>query len=42
GLSRVTDGELEKAAHLLNGRPRETLGWKTPAEKLAEVVASIG
>jgi IS30 family transposase len=42
GLSRVTDEELERAADLLNGRPRETLGWKTPAEKLDEVVASIG
>lgn len=42
GLSRVTDAELQRAADLLNGRPRETLGWKTPAEKLAEVVASTG
>jgi IS30 family transposase len=40
GLSRVTDAELQRAADLLNGRPRETLGWKTPAEKLAEFVAS--
>jgi len=39
GLSRVTDAELRRAADLLNGRPRETLRWKTPAEKLAEVVA---
>lgn len=42
GLSRVTDAELQRAADLLNGRPRETLGWRTPAEKLAEVVASTG
>jgi IS30 family transposase len=42
GLSRVTRAELQAAADGLNGRPRETLGWKTPAEKLAEVVASIG
>lgn len=42
GLSRVTDPELRRAADLLNGRPRETLGGKTPAEKLAEVVASTG
>ena len=40
GLSKVTDAELQRAADLLNGRPRETLGWKTPAEKLAEFVAS--
>ena len=42
GLSRVTKEELQAAADGLNGRPRETLGWRTPAEKLAEVVASIG
>lgn len=42
GLSKVADAELQRAADLLNGRPRETLSWKTPAEKLAEVVASIG
>jgi transposase, IS30 family len=42
GLSRVTLGELQAAADGLNGRPRETLGWKTPAEKLAEFVASTG
>ena len=42
GLSRVTDPELRRAADLLNGRPRETLGGTTPAEKLAEVVAATG
>jgi hypothetical protein len=35
-LSRATDEELRAAADGLNGRPRETLWWKTPAEKLAE------
>jgi transposase, IS30 family len=41
-LSRFTDFELRGAADGLNGRPRETLGWRTPAEKLSEFVASIG
>jgi transposase, IS30 family len=41
-LSKVTPAELEAAADGLNGRPRQTLGWKTPAEKLAEFVASTG
>jgi IS30 family transposase len=41
-LSRFTDSELKAAADGLNGRPRETLGWRTPAEKLGEFVASIG
>ena len=42
GLSKVTVAELQAAADSLNGRPRQTLEWKTPAEKLAEVVASTG
>jgi IS30 family transposase len=42
GLSRVSIEELQAAADGLNGRPRETLGWKTPAEKLAELVATTG
>jgi transposase, IS30 family len=41
-LLKVTDEQLQAAADGLNGRPRETLGWKTPAEKLGESVALTG
>ena len=35
--------KLREVADSLNGRPRKTLGWRTPAEKLAEVlVATTG
>jgi IS30 family transposase len=37
-LANVTDAQLKRAADLMNGRPRETLGWATPAEKLADVL----
>ncbi len=41
-LRNVTDEELQRVADSLNNRPRQTLGWKKPKEKLAEVVASTG
>jgi IS30 family transposase len=35
-LARVTQAELERVADLLNGRPRQTLGWRSPTQRLAE------
>lgn len=36
-LAPITAAQLDKVARQLNERPRETLGWKTPAYKLAQV-----
>jgi IS30 family transposase len=39
-LSRHSPGDLAAVAAALNSRPRKTLGWKTPAEKLDEFLYS--
>jgi IS30 family transposase len=37
-MSLLTQADLDKAAHSLNGRPRQTLDGMSPSEKLAEVL----
>jgi IS30 family transposase len=34
-LAGVTQRQLDRVAHELNGRPRQTLGWHSPTQKLA-------
>ena len=41
-LSQYTQAQLDKVARSLNQRPRETLGFLTPAARLQSTVALIG
>ena len=40
-LSRHSRDDLDAVALALNTRPRKTLGWKTPAESLDELLMSV-
>ena len=40
-LKKHSAQDLEAVAYALNGRPRKTLGWKTPAEALDEHLCSL-
>ena len=41
-LAPYSQAALNRVADKLNARPRKTLGWQTPAAKLASIVASTG
>ena len=37
-MAGLTQADLDFAAHQLNGRPRQTLGWMTPSQKIAQAL----
>jgi IS30 family transposase len=41
-LSGYTQLQLDEIADMLNGRPRKTLGWETPAERLNSFLVAAG
>ena len=40
-LRSLTEADLDAIADSLNNRPRQTLGWMTPSEKLNEVLVAL-
>ena len=40
-LARWSDEEIQAVANALHGRPRKTLGWKTPAEAFNEQLRAL-
>src|SRR2546427_3738020 len=40
-LAAVSQDDLDEVARKLNGRPRQTLAWMTPAEKLADLIDGL-
>ena len=40
-LSNASQTRLKDVAALMNNRPRKTLGWKTPAEAMADKIAAF-
>lgn len=40
-VSAVTQEELDRVAHLLNTRPRQTLGWANPAVALSRLMRGV-
>jgi hypothetical protein len=40
-LSTLSEEQLDAIADELSGRPRETLGWRTPSERFAELVVAL-
>ena len=40
-LAGITQAQLDEVADKLNRRPRKTLGFRTPAEKLAELIDGL-
>jgi IS30 family transposase len=39
-IATVSDARLQQIMEALNNRPRKQLGWRTPAEKMAELLAA--